>query len=42
MKKPRFKERQIFQVLKESEAGVPVPAQPFSRLRGENGSRTVP
>jgi putative transposase len=25
MKKPRFKESQIFQVLKEAEAGVPVP-----------------
>jgi putative transposase len=25
MKKPRFKENQIFQVLKEAEAGVPVP-----------------
>lgn len=25
MKKPRFKEGQIFQVLKEAEAGVPVP-----------------
>lgn len=24
MKKPRFKESQIFQVLKEAEAGVPV------------------
>jgi putative transposase len=25
MKKPRFKESQIFQILKEAEAGVPVP-----------------
>lgn len=25
MKKPRFKESQIFQVLKEADAGVPVP-----------------
>ena len=25
MKKPRFKESQIFQVLKEAQAGVPVP-----------------
>lgn len=25
MKKPRFKESQIFQVLKEAEAGVPIP-----------------
>jgi len=25
MKKPRFEESQIFQVLKEAEAGVPVP-----------------
>ena len=50
MKKPRFKESQIFQVLKEAEAGVPVPElcrkhgmsnASFYKWRAKYGGRDV-